>query len=484
MEIAKSRKPAIAGMGKIVWAGIGCATLFWILESAVHTFVFHKGQFITQILHTNPHEIWMRLLVSCMFITFGIYAHVIIIKRKRMEEASKIAYTELDHIFQIAGDGMCVVDKEFNVLRVNNSFERIFNTSASDSKIVGKKCYEIWEDTRCHTPECTLTRLLAGEDRMECEMVKKHTDGKSVPCICVATPLKGADGKINAIVSTYKDLTKLKMVQDQLLQSEKMAAIGQLAAGVAHEINNPVGFISSNLGTLNEYREDLTALIQKYMEMEQLVPTLCPVEENKELNETLNAARDLKEKMDIEFVLDDFGKIISESKEGTDRVKKIVADLKDFSHVDEHELTHADINKGLESTLNIVWNELKYKTKVNKDLGELPQVACYPQQLNQVFMNILVNAAQAIEKAGEIGISTSAFNGNVEVRISDTGKGIPEDVVSRIFEPFFTTKPVGKGTGLGLHMAYNIVKKHKGDIRVESTVGEGTMFIIDIPIEQ
>ena len=218
------------------------------------------------------------------------------------------------------------------------------------------------------------------------------------------------------------------------------------------------------------------------MEIEQLATTLLWTAGNKELEKQLNSARELRENMDIEFVLDDFGKIISESREGTDRVKKIVIDLKDFSHVDRHELTYADINRGIESTLNIVWNELKYKATVTKNFGELPQIACYPQQLNQVFMNILVNAAQAIEDQGKIAVSTRALDGKVEIRISDTGKGIPDNVLPKIFDPFFTTKEVGEGTGLGLNMAYNIVKKHKGDIRVESTVGEGTTFIIDIPV--
>lgn len=397
-----------------------------------------------------------------------------------LEQKVRDRTKELDHIFRIAGDGMCVIDRDFNVVRVNETFEHIFDARRSET--VGRKCYEIWEDSRCYTPVCTLTRLLAGEERVESEMVKKRTDGTSVPCIAVGTPMKDSDGKIKAVVTTYKDLTNLKTVQDQLLQSEKMAAIGQLAAGVAHEINNPVGFVSSNLRTLNEYRKDLTALLRTYMEIERSMENGVSLKENKELKKVLNAARDLKEKMDIEFVLDDFKKVISESREGTDRVKEIVADLKDFSHVDEHELTYADINKGLESTLNILWNELKYKTKVIKNLGELSPIACYPQQLNQVFMNILVNAAQAIEKQGEIVISTSALDGKVEIRISDTGKGIPEDVLPRIFEPFFTTKAVGEGTGLGLNMAYNIIKKHKGDIKVESTVGEGTTFIIEIPI--
>ncbi len=166
-----------------------------------------------------------------------------------------------------------------------------------------------------------------------------------------------------------------------------------------------------------------------------------------------------------------------------ERVTKIVADLKDFAHIDKAELEHADINRGIESTLNIVWNELKYKAEVIKDLGDIPLVKCYPQQLNQVFTNILINAAHAIEKKGEIRISTTADNGHVEIKISDTGSGIPPDVIPKIFDPFFTTKDVGKGTGLGLNVAYNIIEKHKGTIDVESEVEKGTEFRIRIPVE-
>ncbi len=155
-----------------------------------------------------------------------------------------------------------------------------------------------------------------------------------------------------------------------------------------------------------------------------------------------------------------------------------VIDLKDFAHPGEQKLKYVDINRNLDSTLNVVWNELKYKTTVTKDYGDLPEVQCYPQQLNQVFVNILVNAAQAIEKQGEIKIRTRALDGKVEIKISDTGVGIPEKSLSKIFDPFFTTKEVGKGTGLGLNVAYNIIQKHKATIDVQSEVGKGTTFSI------
>ncbi len=193
---------------------------------------------------------------------------------------------------------------------------------------------------------------------------------------------------------------------------------------------------------------------------------------------------DLKQEIDLDFILDDVVKVVGESLEGAERVKKIVQDLKDFSHVNESELKYANINKGLESTLNIVWNEIKYKAEVIKDYGELPEILCYPMQLNQVFMNILVNASHAIEKKGEIKIVTRDLNdGNIEVRISDTGKGISEADQKKIFDPFFTTKEVGQGTGLGLSVAYGIIQNNGGSLEVESEEGKGSTFIIKLPVK-
>ena len=275
-----------------------------------------------------------------------------------------------------------------------------------------------------------------------------------------------------------KTLSDLQNTQSQLLQAEKLASIGQLAAGVAHEINNPVGFVKSNLGTIEEYRADLTDLLESYEILEAVLN-----KEDKPAQKILKDIQAMRDEIDIDFIQDDYAKVIEESIEGMERVAKIVADLKDFAHVDKAEIEHVDINRGIESTINIVWNELKYKAEVIKDFGELPLVKCYPQRLNQVFTNILVNAAHAIDKKGEIRISTSAYNEHVEIKISDTGSGIPPEVIPKIFDPFFTTKEVGKGTGLGLNMAYNIIKKHKGTIDVETQVGKGTTFIIRLQVE-
>ena len=266
-----------------------------------------------------------------------------------------------------------------------------------------------------------------------------------------------------------RSYAELKETQSKILQQEKMVSIGQLAAGMAHEINNPVGFIISNLNSLKKYGERIKSFIEDGLAQADQ-PGLAELITRK------------KVEFKVDVILDDMDDLISESLDGANRVKRLVMDLKSFSRVDEVEYKHADINECVESTLNIVWNELKYKAKVVKTLADLPQIKCYPQQLNQVFMNLLVNAGQAIEKQGTITIITREVNGFIEVSVSDTGCGIPPEIRERIFEPFFTTKEVGKGTGLGLSITYDIVKKHGGEIIVESESGAGTTFTVRLPV--
>ncbi|MBU0482491.1 MAG: HAMP domain-containing protein [Proteobacteria bacterium] len=271
---------------------------------------------------------------------------------------------------------------------------------------------------------------------------------------------------------------QLKAAQSQILQQEKMASIGQLAAGVAHEINNPMGFILSNLNTLNKYSARLLEFLAA--QQEKLNELTGPSREATAKSEKLDT---LRKSLKIEAVTGDINNLIAESIEGGERVKQIVQNLKSFAHIDEEEHKEADINQCLESTLNIVWNELKYKCTVNKEYGEIPPIMCNPGQLGQVFVNLLVNAAQSIEKQGEITIATHSVGDWIIIEISDTGCGIPPEKLSRIFEPFFTTKEVGKGTGLGLSIAYDIITKHHGEIVVESEIGQGTSFTIRLPIE-
>ena len=286
------------------------------------------------------------------------------------------------------------------------------------------------------------------------------------------TDLEQANQQLTANITELKHLNdKLESAHTQLLQSEKMASIGQLAAGVAHEINNPVGFVNSNLGTLGKYIANMFEVISAYEAAESGGSA------------ALAEVAQIKKKVDFPYLVEDIPSLLKESQDGLVRVKRIVQDLKDFSHVDESNWQHANLEQGIDSTLNVVANEIKYKAEVVKAYAGLPDIECMPSQLNQVFMNLLLNAAQAIESKGVITVRTGKSGDEVWVEVEDTGKGIPAENLGRIFDPFFTTKPVGKGTGLGLSLSYGIVQKHNGRFEVKSTVGKGSAFRVYLPVQ-
>lgn len=266
----------------------------------------------------------------------------------------------------------------------------------------------------------------------------------------------------------------IKDTQTKLMQSEKMASVGLLAAGVAHEINNPMSFIISNVDILEEYSEQFLSLIMLYKQI-SLDST------NKEA--LLKQIEAFENEIDLDFIEQDLPSLIKDTKEGTSRVKEIVQGLKDFSHADqESSHSYSDLNDCINSTLKVANNELKYHCDIQTNLEELPKTYCAPGQIKQVILNLLINAGHAIKEKGTIEINSQYSNGQITVSIKDDGCGIPEDKIDKLFDPFYTTKPLGKGTGLGLAISYGIIQDHKGKIDIESKQGVGSTFTISLPV--
>jgi signal transduction histidine kinase len=269
-------------------------------------------------------------------------------------------------------------------------------------------------------------------------------------------------------------LENLKMTQSQLIQSEKMASVGVLTAGIAHELNNPINFVSSNVNPLKRDMDEVFTIIRKYEEI---------VKSNK-MEGSFTEVEELKTKMEYSFVVKEIINLLEGVEEGAKRSSQIVKGLRSFSRLDEEKFQLYDIHEGIDSTLILLHNKIKNRIEVKKDYDKLKKIECFPSKLNQVIMNILTNSIQAIDNKGEIFIQTVSSDIVVKLIIKDNGRGMTPEVKKRIFDPFFTTKDVGKGTGLGLSISYGIIEQHNGNIDVLSEPGKGTEVILTLPIRQ
>jgi PAS domain S-box-containing protein len=267
----------------------------------------------------------------------------------------------------------------------------------------------------------------------------------------------------------YKTLDELKQSQEQLIQSAKMASLGILTAGVAHEINNPLSFVYGNIGNLEKFMGRLFSLLEIYEKIELSSDVKSEIE-------------NFKKEINYDHIINRMESLIGKTKEGANRIKKIVLDLKNFARLDISDITDMDVNESIDVTLDLLYHEYKNRIVISKEYGKIPKLQCYAAKINQVLMNLMLNACQAIDGEGEVKIRTSTDNETVDISITDNGKGIPPEIQARIFDPFFTTKPVGVGTGLGLSISYKIIKEHGGEILVKSAPGEGSEFTVKIPI--
>ena len=271
-------------------------------------------------------------------------------------------------------------------------------------------------------------------------------------------------------IDLERALEELKLTQAQLVHQGKMASLGRFVAGVAHEMNNPLNFVQGNLYHLRRYAQTLGAALERYQEVVEL------------LARSSGKPPEVREEFDLEFVASDLGSVLDACEEGVERATTLVKDLLTFSHHGGSERAATDLHKGIDSTLTLLSDRLR-GVRVVREYGELPTVECIASQMNQVFMNLLANAADALDGSGTITIRTFCLpQDRVGVEVRDDGPGIPPETLCRVFDPFFTTKEVGEGTGLGLSISYGVVARHGGDLRVESEPGEGTRFLLELPV--
>lgn len=394
------------------------------------------------------------------------------------------AKSEWEQSIDCIEDIIILTDLKDNIMRCNKMLVTL--TRKRYDELLGKNWKDIFskygftqEDNESEAND--ILHLNGNRFYFDCRYVKdtKNVTYGKIIFLHNVTKLKSMEEEV---AKKNKELqnayTKLKEAQSQMLQQEKMASIGLLASGIAHEINNPVGFVMSNLKSLQKY----IARILEFVNVQSKFFNDLSLIIDTSVKHITNSVKKKQQSLKIDYILGDIENLIKESLDGTYRIKQIVLDLKNFAHVDEAEYKMADINSGLNSTIHIVWNELKYKVTLEKEYGDIEMTKCNLGQLNQVFMNILINAAQAIENNGKIVVKTWQEGGSIYISISDTGHGMSSEVLKKLFDPFFTTKDVGEGTGLGLSITFDIVKKHKGEIQVESAIGKGSTFTIIIPV--
>lgn len=415
-----------------------------------------------------------------------IFSALLYQRMRSVGRALQDSRQRFETVFEHISDAIMVMPQsEFAVLEANPRMLSMFGLTRNELPQLGideisaggpEYCRAVWlerqREARAGTVESFPWHARDRSGRhfwVEVSLFQAPVDGQPRMLVLMhdITRSKEQERALREMLSYQQQLNaKLEEAQTQLLQSEKMASIGQLAAGIAHEINNPIGFINANMGILKSYVEDLLAVMA----------AAEPREDAKRHGE-----RAPRPDIDLELIREDFPALIRETQDGIERVIKIVRDMREFSHVDSNAWQLADLHVGLESTLNVVWNELKYKVEVRREYADIPSVECLPGQINQVAMNLLVNAAHAIPVRGHIVVRTGADDDVVWFEVEDDGVGIPPENLSRIFDPFFTTKPVGKGTGLGLSLVYGIVRNHDGNIDVQSEPGAGTRIRVSLP---
>ncbi|MCG8591342.1 MAG: ATP-binding protein [Proteobacteria bacterium] len=386
-----------------------------------------------------------------------------------------LAHERLRRVVETLDGALFVTDAAGAIESANPAAEALLGWD--DDSLAGTSLSELLDPS-------TLRDTTAGASVRKAEISLRGRDGTEIPVLFSATPL-GAGEDQEGIVCIATDLRERRQLELELRHAQKLESIGQLAAGIAHEINTPIQFVGDSTHFLGEAYEDLHGVLEHYRALRQTVET------RGEPGPILEKISDAEEEADTEFLAAEIPKAVRRTLDGIERVASIVRAMKEFAHPGDAEKAPADLNQAIETTLTVGRNEYKYIADVETDLGSIPLVICNVGDINQVILNLVVNAAHAIEsrqgdsgERGQIWVRTRHSGDDVEIDVRDTGGGIPADVRERVFDPFFTTKEVGKGTGQGLAISRSVVvDRHGGDLRFEVEEGVGTTFVIRLPIE-
>lgn len=397
---------------------------------------------------------------------------------------NEIAKARLTTAVEQTAEAVVITDIEGNIQYVNPAFSRM--TGYSQEETIGQNPRILKSGKHNHEFYKELWNTIVGGDIWSGRIVNRKKDGNFYHEEMTISPVRDTEGKIVNFVALKRDITEQITLETQLRQAQKLESIGQLAAGVAHEINTPTQYVGDNIHFLQESFGELSAILEKYGHLHETA------KQGKVDSELLREVERAVERADVEYLKEEIPKAIEQSLDGVGRVSEIVRAMKEFSHPGQEEKVATDINKAIVSTVTVATNEWKYVAEMELYLDEtLPLVPCLPGEFNQVILNLTLNATHAIADVvgdgsagkGKIKISTRAYENWVEIRVSDTGTGIPEEIRERIFDPFFTTKGVGRGTGQGLAIAHSVVvDKHGGTITFETEKGKGTIFIIRLPL--
>ena len=468
-----------------------------------------KGEYLEK--RKDGSEFWELVTISPVVSQDGMVSHLIVLKeditdRRRAQEQRDADLKFLSELLDAIPSPVFFKNNAGIYQKCNKAFEEYMGKPRD--QIIGRRVEDLLPQELAEIHHRSDVEVAKKGGRYIYEAKALYADGTLHDVMMFKSVLKDRGGINNGLIGVILDITEhkrleeelrtneaqligaleevklfnvqLEQTQEKLLQQEKLAAIGFLAAGVAHEINNPLGFVHGNLTALEEYLDSLLQVLNLSEGLSSAVEA-GDIGRAREIRLDIQEA---KERLEIDYIVRDASKLIGQTRVGTDRIKKIVEGLRSFSRTDSGEMIMANINDVLDGVVNIIWNEIKYKAELVKDYGSVPMISCNPQQLGQVFVNLLVNASQAIPDKGHIKVSTFLQNEEVVIQVCDNGTGITPEHMSKIFDPFFTTKEPGKGTGLGLSISYDIVKKHGGRIEVKSDVGQGTVFTVYFPVKR